>query len=90
MWLHHAEALAGYYLDKGKDVDALSIYYRLVQHDPMLEQGHLAIMHIHDRLHNQKAVEMQYQLMVRTLEQEAGVRPGDEVTKWYSDWKGLD
>ena len=90
MWLQHAGGLATYYINNEKEMDALSIYQRVVQHDPMLEEGHLAIMRIYAGLNDSSSVEIQYEHMVSALQQEADMNPSDEVMTWYRDWQTMN
>lgn len=87
LWLQHANDLAEYYLSVGKELEALSLYHRVVQHDPLLEESHFKIICLYDRLNERKSVAKHYQFMVSVLEKEAGVRPGSEIIDWYNKWK---
>ncbi|GBF75938.1 DNA-binding response regulator [Paenibacillus sp. 598K] len=87
LWRKLAETLADYYDVRDAHTEAIAIYHRLQQFEPGLESAALSLMKIYHRLHNAIAVEQQYQRLVKTLQQEAGVRPGHEVNRWYAEWK---
>ncbi|MBW7476992.1 response regulator [Paenibacillus oenotherae] len=87
MWLELAGSLGQYYDRNGKDHEALAIYHRAVQHEPLLEEGHLALMSIYDRLKDYDSVELQYRHMVGVLKREADVSPGKETVEWYQRWQ---
>ncbi|RPK18251.1 response regulator [Paenibacillus xylanexedens] len=87
LWRNHAMQLAQYCIDLGQNTEALTLYHRVQQFEPSLEQVGLALMKTYDRLGNKDPVIAQYNQMVTTLEQEAGIRPGLEVELWYQQWK---
>lgn len=87
LWRKLAESLADYYALRDAHAEAIAIYHRMQQYEPGLESAALSLMKIYHRLNNAIAVEQQYQRLVKTLQQEAGVRPGDEVNRWYAEWK---
>jgi len=87
LWRKLAESLADYYAARDAHTEAIAIYHRMQQYEPGLESAALSLMKIYHRLNNAIAVEQQYQRLVKTLLQEASVRPGDEVNRWYAEWK---
>lgn len=87
IWLQHAHSLASYYLEQGRELDALTIYHRILQLDPALEEGHMALMRIYDRLNDRSSVEQQYALMIKSLKREADVEPSTESMEWYRKWQ---
>ncbi|KAA2301922.1 DNA-binding response regulator, partial [Clostridioides difficile] len=76
-----------YYIELGQNTEALTLYYRVQQFEPSLEEVGLALMKTYDRLGNKDPVVAQYNQLVIALEQEAGIRPGLEVELWYQQWK---
>ncbi|MGN7414658.1 response regulator [Paenibacillus sp. SAF-068] len=87
LWRNHAMQLAEYYIELGQHTEALTLYHRVQQFEPSLEQVGLALMKTYDRLGNKDPVIAQYNQLVTALEQEAGIRPGLEVELWYQQWK---
>ncbi|WP_336763225.1 response regulator [Paenibacillus sp. USHLN196] len=87
LWRNHAMQLAQYYIDLGQNTEALTLYHRIQQFEPSLEEVGLALMKTYDRLGNKDPVVAQYNQLVTTLEQEAGIGPGLEVELWYQQWK---
>lgn len=87
LWRNHAMQLAQYYIDLGQNTEALTLYHRIQQFEPSLEEVGLALMKTYDRLGNKDPVIAQYNQLVTTLEQEAGIRLGLEVELWYQQWK---
>ncbi|MEK4277132.1 response regulator [Paenibacillus sp. FSL R7-0026] len=87
LWRNHAMQLAQYYIELGQNTEALTLYYRVQQFEPSLEEVGLALMKTYDRLGNKDPVVAQYNQLVIALEQEAGIRPGLEVELWYQQWK---
>ncbi|WP_340399965.1 response regulator [Paenibacillus sp. FSL H8-0079] len=87
LWRNHAMQLAQYYIELGQHTEALTLYHRVQQFEPSLEQVGLALMKTYDRLGNKDPVIAQYNQLVTALEQEAGIRPGLEVELWYQQWK---
>ncbi|CAH1215445.1 Protein-glutamate methylesterase/protein-glutamine glutaminase [Paenibacillus plantiphilus] len=87
MWLDLSGSLGQFYDRNGRDREALAIYHRVVQHEPLLEEAHMAIMNIYDRLKDNDSVELQYRHMVGVLKQEADVSPSQEILEWYQSWQ---
>ncbi|WP_214627245.1 response regulator [Paenibacillus agaridevorans] len=87
MWLQHAHNLAAYYLEQGRELEALTVYHRILRLDPTLEEGHVALMRIYDRLNDRNSVEQQYALMTTILKREADVEPSAETMEWYQNWQ---
>lgn len=87
LWSNHAMQLAQCYVELGLSTEALKIYHRVQQFDPILEEVALSLMKTYDRLGNKDPVIAQYNRLVTALEQEAGIRPGLEVELWYQEWK---
>ncbi|WP_405154525.1 response regulator [Paenibacillus sp. FSL K6-0108] len=87
LWLNHAMQLAQYYIGMGLDTEALTVYHRIQQFDPILEEVGLSLMKTYDRLGNKDPVVTQYNQLAAALRQEAGINPGLEVELWYQQWK---
>ncbi|WP_440114782.1 response regulator [Paenibacillus sp. QZ-Y1] len=87
LWRNHAMQLAQYYIGLGQNTEALTLYHRVQQFEPSLEEVGLSLMKTYDRLGNKDPVIAQYNQLVTALEQEAGIRPGLEVELWYHEWK---
>jgi len=79
--------LAQYYIRIGLDTEALTVYHRIQQFDPILEEVGLSLMKTYDRLGNKDPVVTQYNQLAAALRQEAGINPGLEVELWYQQWK---
>lgn len=87
LWLQHALQLGQFYCASGNPVEALGVYHQIRERDPLNENSYLALMQIYAELNDTESVEKQYQFMLRTLEQEAGVEPSPDILDWYALWK---
>jgi len=86
LWLLSGESLGRYYVNYGKDKEALAVYHRIIQLAPLHEDGYFTLMRIYNRLKNPEAVESQFRLLSTLLLREADVEPGKEVSDWYKTW----
>lgn len=87
MWLELAGGLGQFYDSNGNDLEALAVYHRIVQLEPLFEEGYLGLMRIYNRLKDYEAVQQQYRHMVEMLKQEADIEPSRESMAWYEEWQ---
>lgn len=90
LWAQHAERLAGLYDGHGLTSEAISVYSRMQQLDPVLERSYIGMMNLYARLNDRNAFEAQYSRAVQVLREEAGASPGPELAACYQRWKHAD
>ncbi|MDF2716703.1 MAG: DNA-binding response regulator [Paenibacillus sp.] len=90
LWSQHAERLAQFYCEQGMETEAISVYYRMQQLDPLLEQSYIGLMNLYAGMKDMDAFEAQYNLAVKVIREEAGAAPGPEITACYRRWKYAD
>ncbi|WP_248924181.1 response regulator [Paenibacillus hamazuiensis] len=90
LWLQHALQLGQFYHSLGMNMEALGVYHQIQERDPLYEDSYFALMNLYARLDDTESVEKQYEFMIRTLEQEAGVDPSPGIMEWYAQWKRSD
>jgi len=87
LWLQHAQQLGQFYRSHDMNIEALGVYHQIQKQDPLNEESYLMLMKLYARLNDADSVDKQYQLMIRTLEQEAEVAPSPGILEWYAQWK---
>jgi two-component system LytT family response regulator len=87
LWIQHAIQLGRFYSNQDMNTQALAVYHRIQQLDPLSEENALVLMELYARLHDAESVETQYHHIAQMLKQEVGVDPGPEITAWYRQWK---
>jgi two-component SAPR family response regulator len=87
LWMHHAEGLSDYYLERGMIVAALQVNQRIQQYLPYDEESYFTLMKLYDSLGDTAGVEDQYWLLTSRLERELDSAVSPAITKWYDSWK---
>lgn len=90
LWAQHAERLGQFYGEHGMDTEAISVYYRMQQLEPLLEHSYIGLMNVYARLKDMDSVDAQFNLAVRVMKEEAGAGPGPEITACYRRVKHMD
>lgn len=88
LWLHHAETLEAFYTESGLRHDAIHLNQLIHKIMPTHDSSYFNLMKHYDALGNRPAVEEQYWLLKRMLENEFGLSTvNPTVTDWYNRWK---
>lgn len=89
LWLHHAQQLSEFYI-KNKDYQAAVMVQEKIQSfSPDDENSYFTLMKLYDLLNNAAAVEEQYWLLTKMLQEHLAVEPGEEIEEWYKDWSKM-
>ncbi|WP_240418433.1 response regulator [Paenibacillus periandrae] len=86
-WLHHAQQVAECYSQNGMWSEAVQVYHRIQQEQPLSEDSFFALMKLYDLMGQRASVEEQYQLLLKMLEQELNLEPKGEITHWFECWR---
>lgn len=57
---------------------------------PDEEETYLTLMKLYELLDNVVAVEEQYLLLKRMLQEHLAVEPNEEIESWYQSWKQIN
>lgn len=87
LWAEQADLLAQFYMETGKESEAISVYYRIQQLDPLLPLSYTGLMALYARSKDAHAFEAQYAGAVKTYSEEAGGAPPPYVTDCYQLWR---
>ncbi len=77
-------SLAGAAQSAGRHGEAVECWQRLVQADPLAEEGHLGLMRCYAALGNRNAALQQFQTLQQRLDEELGLEPSPEARKLYT------
>jgi DNA-binding SARP family transcriptional activator len=85
---HVLRALGGLLARERRFLEAADVFTRLVDHDPLLEAGHRALMRCHAALGDRGRALQQYDRLVRLLDAQLGAPPAPETTELYTRLRG--
>jgi two-component SAPR family response regulator len=66
--------------------EAISLYQRIVDTLPHMEDGYFGLMQIYSILNHQVEVRKMFQLLTEKLQEDFDVTPSKELTDWYIKW----
>ncbi|MGE7674912.1 response regulator [Lysinibacillus sp. NPDC094403] len=89
LWLHHAQQLSEFYI-KNKDYQAaVKVQEKVQSFSPDEEDSYFTLMKLYDLLNNAAAVEEQYWLLTKMLQEQLAVEPSEEIEEWYKEWRKM-
>lgn len=87
LWLHHAQQLSEFYIKNESYIAAIKVQEKVQALFSDAEENYFTLMKLYDLLNNTAAVEEQYWLLKKMLQEHLAVEPSEEVEKWYRRWK---
>lgn len=87
LWLHHAHQLSEFYIKNDNYLAAIKVQEKVQALFSDAEENYFTLMKLNDLLNNAAAVEEQYWLLKRTLQEHLAVEPSEEIEEWYQRWK---
>ncbi|WP_232697478.1 response regulator [Brevibacillus daliensis] len=87
IWLKYVKEIAEYYTSLGKYTEAISLYQKIRETLPYLEDGYFGLMNIYAALNHPLEVIKQFELISIKCKEELDVTPSKEITDWYYQWK---
>ncbi|MEY9972656.1 two-component system LytT family response regulator [Lysinibacillus sp. RC46] len=89
LWLRHAQQLSEFYI-KNKDYQAaVKVQEKVQLFSPDEEESYFTLMKLYDLLNNVAAVEEQYWLLKKMLQEQLAMEPREEIEEWYKDWRKM-
>lgn len=85
VWLAHIKKIAEFYLQRAMYTEAISLYQRIVDKLPHMEDGYFGLMQIYSILNHQVEVRRMFQILTDRLQDEFDVTPSQELIDWYSN-----
>ncbi len=89
-WLRAADALAGLYLEQGRNDEALDVAAALLQHDRCWERAYRIQMCAYTRQGNRSQALRAYQRCAAALRDELGLEPDTDTTTLYERIRDQD
>jgi len=86
VWLTHVKQIAEFYLQRTMYTEAITLYERIIDRLPYMEDGYFGLMQTLSILNHQVEVRKLYQLLTNKLREEFDVAPSKELTDWYTKW----
>ncbi|WP_227011655.1 response regulator [Paenibacillus lutimineralis] len=86
VWLAHIKQIAEFYLQRAMHTEAISLYQRIVDKLPHMEDGYFGLMQIYSTLNHQVEVRKMFQILTNRLQDEFDVTPSQELIDWYSKY----
>ncbi|WP_234007855.1 BTAD domain-containing putative transcriptional regulator [Lysinibacillus sp. FJAT-14745] len=89
LWLHYAQQLSEFYI-KNKDYQAaVKVQEKVQSFSTDEEDSYFTLMKLYALLNNTAAVEEQYWLLTKMLQEQLAVEPSVEIEEWYKDWSKM-
>lgn len=86
IWLNHVMQIAECYTRLEQFTDAISLYQKVKDKFPDMEDGYFGLMKVYAILNHQGEVRKQFQLVSNKLKEEFDVPPSKELCDWYDHW----
>ncbi|KAB0440934.1 response regulator [Lysinibacillus fusiformis] len=87
LWLHHAHQLSEFYITNENYSAAIKVQETVQALFAGEEENYFILMKLYDLLNNVVAVEEQYLLLKKALQEHLAVEPSEEIENWYKRWK---
>ncbi len=87
LWLHHAQQLSEFYIRNESYIAAIKVQEKVQALFSDAEENYFTLMKLYDLLNNTAAVEEQYWLLKKMLQEHLAVEPSEEIEDWYRRWK---
>lgn len=87
LWLHHAHQLSEFYIKNENYLAAIKVQEKVQALFSDAEENYFTLMKLYDLLNNAAAVEEQYWLLKKALQEHLAVEPSKEIEEWYQRWK---
>nr|WP_283778316.1 BTAD domain-containing putative transcriptional regulator [Lysinibacillus sp. D4A1_S13] len=87
LWLHHAHQLSEFYIKNENYMAAVKVQEKVQALFSDAEENYFTLMKLYDLLNNTAAVEEQYWLLKKMLQEHLAVEPSEEIESWYESWK---
>lgn len=86
VWLHHAHQLSEFYIKNENYLAAIKVQEKVQALFSDEEENYFTLMKLYDLLNNAAAVEEQYWLLKKALQEYLAVEPSEEIEEWYQRW----
>ena len=90
LWLYHAQQLSEFYIKNESYIAAIKVQEKVQALFADAEDNYFTLMKLYDLLNNTAAVEEQYWLLKKTLQEHLAVEPSEEIEEWYRSWKQIN
>ena len=85
--MHHAQQLSEFYIRNESYIAAIKVQEKVQELFANAEDNYFTLMKLYELLNNSAAVEEQYWLLKKMLQEHLAVEPSEEVEDWYRRWK---
>lgn len=90
LWLHHAQQLSEFYIRNERYNAAIKVQEKVQELYADAEDNYFTLMKLYELLNNSAAVEEQYWLLKKMLQEHLAVDPSEEIEVWYRRWKQIN
>ncbi|MGE7988482.1 response regulator [Lysinibacillus fusiformis] len=87
LWLQHAHQLTDFYITNENYPAAIKVQEKVQALFTDEEENYFTLMKLYHLLNNVGAVEEQYLLLKKALQEHLAVEPSEEIESWYRSWK---
>lgn len=85
--MHHAQQLSEFYIRNESYNAAIKVQEKVQELYADAEDNYFTLMKLYELMNNSAAIEEQYWLLKKMLQEHLAVEPSEEVEDWYRRWK---
>ncbi len=89
LWLSHATKVTEYLVSNGQYIEAISMYHRIQDLFPYVEDNYFMLMRLYDKLGDRASVDHQYKSLEKMCADEYGIKPDQSIQTWYQERKDV-
>lgn len=87
LWLNVMKQLAEYYNSFDNSLEAITLYKKMIDRLPLIEDGYFGLMRAYASLNYVTNVRNEYEKLTKVLQEELEVSPSPELNQWYQQWE---
>lgn len=87
IWLYHVRKVVDFLIEQEEFFEAINLYHYVQEVYPTGEESYFNLMKLYNKVNNKQAVETQYNMLRKVLQNEYQVEPNEKVQNWFKNWK---
>jgi len=87
IWLYHVRKVVDFLIEQEEFFEAINLYHYVQEVYPTGEESYFNLMKLYNRVNNKQAVETQYNMLRKVLQNEYQIEPNEKVQNWFKNWK---
>lgn len=87
IWLYHIRKVVDFLIKKEEFFEAINLYHYVQDIYPTGEESYFNLMKLYNKVNDKDAVETQYHMLKKILENEYQVEPNKQIQEWFKNWQ---